>query len=74
MSKDILCPTSFQSIDLNDNTFTEEGAVAMAAVLPSLQELRSINFGDCLIRPGGASAIAAAIHDGHRKLEVRVSP
>ena len=42
----------------------------MATVLPSLQELRSINFGDCLLRSGGARAIAAAIHDGHRQLEV----
>lgn len=71
--EDLFSLTSFQSIDLNDNTFTEEGAVAMAAVLPSLQELRSINFGDCLIRPGGASAIAAAIRDGHKKLEVHIS-
>ena len=65
-----MCVCYFQSLDLNDNTFTEEGAAAMAAVLPTLQDLRSINFGDCLIRPGGARAIAAAIQDGHRLLEV----
>ena len=59
-----------QSIDLNDNTFTEEGAAAMATVLPSLQELRVVNFGDCLLRSGGARAVAGAIADGHQKLEV----
>ena len=59
-----------QSIDLNDNTFTEEGAVAMATVLPSLQELRVVNFGDCLLKSEGARAVAEAIADGHQKLEV----
>ena len=44
----------------------------MATALPSLRELRRINFGDCLLRSGGARAIAAAITDGHPQLEVRV--
>lgn len=55
---------------MNDNTFTEEGSVAMAEVLPNLQQLRVINFGDCLVRPGGAVAISDAIKDGHHLLEV----
>ena len=59
-----------QEIDLNDNTFTEEGSVAMAEVLPNLQQLRVINFGDCLVRPGGAKAIAEAIKNGHPLLQV----
>ncbi len=57
-------------IDLNDNTFTEEGSVAIAEVLPSLQELRVINFGDCLVKSEGARAIADAIKDGHELLQV----
>lgn len=57
-------------IDLNDNTFTEVGSRSMAAVLPSLEKLRVINFGDCLVRPEGAQAIADAIRDGHQRLEV----
>ena len=60
-------------IDLNDNTFTEVGSVAMAEVLPNLQKLRVINFGDCLVRPGGALAIAAAIKDGHKQLQVVIT-
>ena len=59
-----------QEIDLNDNTFTEDGSVAMAEVLPNLQQLRVINFGDCLVRPGGAKAISEAIKDGHPLLKV----
>ena len=44
----------------------------MAEVLPDLQDLRVINFGDCLVRSDGARAIAEAIKDGHRQLEVGV--
>lgn len=60
-------------IDLNDNTFTEVGSKSMAQVLPSLQKLRVINFGDCLVRPEGARAIASAIGDSHQLLEVNRS-
>ena len=58
---------------MNDNTFTEEGSLAMAEVLPNLQELRVINFGDCLVRSDGARAIAQALKEGHKLLEVGVS-
>lgn len=59
-----------QVIDLNDNTFTEVGSKAVAAVLPHLEKLKVINFGDCLVRPEGAKAIADAIRDRHQHLEV----
>ena len=59
-----------QVIDLNDNTITEDGSTAMAEVLPNIQELRVINFGDCLLRSGGAKAIAEALKDTHKLLEV----
>ena len=42
----------------------------MADVLPSLQKLKVINFGDCLVRSEGAREIAAAVKDGHQQLEV----
>ena len=42
----------------------------MAEVLPVLQELRNINFGECLVRSRGAAAIAEAIQDSHKLLEV----
>lgn len=43
----------------------------MANVLPNLQKLRVINFGDCLVKPEGAQAIAGAIKDSHQQLEVK---
>ena len=42
----------------------------MADVIPSLQELEVINFGECLVRSEGAVAIAQAIKDGHQMLRV----
>ncbi len=59
-----------QIIDLNDNTITEEGSVALAEVLPNVQNLKVLNLGDCLVRDNGAKAIAGAIKNGHRQLQV----
>jgi len=42
----------------------------MAEVLPELQNLKNVNFGDCLVRPDGARAIAEAIKNSHRGLKV----
>uniref|UniRef100_A0A8C7WY60 Ran-GTPase activating protein 1 C-terminal domain-containing protein n=1 Tax=Oryzias sinensis TaxID=183150 RepID=A0A8C7WY60_9TELE len=42
-------------VNLNDNTFTRRGALAMAHV---------INFGDCLVRSEGAVALAAVLREG----------
>ena len=42
----------------------------MADILPSIQKLRVINFGDCLVRSEGAQAISEAIKDSHNQLEV----
>ena len=39
-------------------------------VLPKLQDLEVINFGDCLLRTGGAKAIAEALKEGQAKLTV----
>lgn len=39
-------------------------------VLPSLTNLEVINFGDCLVKSKGASAIADAIKTNHAKLKV----
>lgn len=41
-------------------------------VLPKLQNLEVINFGDCLIRTEGAKVIANAISESHEKLRVSV--
>ncbi|XP_050843656.1 ran GTPase-activating protein 1-like [Serinus canaria] len=56
-------------INLNDNTFTEKGAVAMADTLKALRQIEVINFGDCLVHSKGAAAIADAVKEGLHKLK-----
>ncbi|XP_076446454.1 ran GTPase-activating protein 1-like isoform X2 [Babylonia areolata] len=41
----------------------------MCQVLPKLPDLEQINFGDCLVRTGGAKALAQALRDGQHKLK-----
>ena len=60
-----------QVINLCDNTFAAEGSVSMANALPSLQQIRVLNFGDCLVRNEGARAIAKVIREGLPLLEVK---
>ncbi|XP_076446452.1 ran GTPase-activating protein 1-like [Babylonia areolata] len=61
--------TRLRVLNLNDNTFTEAGGVEMSKVLPKLPDLEQINFGDCLVRTGGAKALAQALRDGQHKLK-----
>ncbi|KAK7476958.1 hypothetical protein BaRGS_00031817 [Batillaria attramentaria] len=56
-------------LNLNDNTFTEVGAREMSKVLPQLQALEVINFGDCLLKTEGALALAKALKLGQKKLK-----
>lgn len=44
--------------------------VLQIQALPKLQLLEIINFGDCLLKCGGASAIANALKNGHERLKV----
>jgi len=43
-------------------------------VLPKLQNLEVINFGDCLVKTDGAKILATALKDGHKKLKVSTPP
>lgn len=61
--------TGLRVLNLNDNTFTWRGSKAMAAVLPLLQHLTLINFGDCLVRTKGAQYLAQALSGGHNQLQ-----
>ncbi|KAJ4932385.1 hypothetical protein JOQ06_010808 [Pogonophryne albipinna] len=40
------------------------GAIAMAQALKHLRSIQVINFGDCLVRPAGAIAIAETVSEG----------
>ena len=59
-----------QVLNLNDNTLTEKGSEAVAAVLPDLQDIRIIDLGECIVRSDGAMVLAKALENGHKKLEV----
>lgn len=59
---------NLEILNLNDNTFGKKGAAAIAKVLPSLQKLRQINFGDCLLKTSGVILLADGLKNGHTAL------
>lgn len=50
-----------QTLDLQDNTFTELGSSAMAGVLPSWPAIKKISVSDCLLSAKGGELVAAAL-------------
>ncbi|VDM38248.1 unnamed protein product [Toxocara canis] len=48
-------------INLSDNTFTALGAHAIAKVLPSLNYVETLDFGDCLCRNKGVDALIGSL-------------
>jgi Ran GTPase-activating protein 1 len=57
-------------LDLQDNTFTLMGALALADTLPSLPELTDLGVGDCLLSARGGVVVAEALKKGsNSKLE-----
>ncbi len=46
--------------------------VSYIQALPSMQQLEVLNFGDCLLRTGGAQLIAEALREGHTNLKVKL--
>ncbi|KAF9571706.1 hypothetical protein EC968_000224 [Mortierella alpina] len=63
------CP-GLETLDLQDNTFTERGCRAFAAALPSWTELKSLNFGECLLSNKGTMLLSRALAQGkNTKLE-----
>ncbi|EJD74672.1 leucine Rich Repeat family protein [Loa loa] len=61
LSESFLYNPSLKIINLSDNTFTVNGARAMAKVVRDLMNLEVLNFGDCLCRDKGALAIISNI-------------
>jgi Ran GTPase-activating protein 1 len=57
-------------LDLQDNTFTLKGALALADTLSSLPGLTDLGVGDCLLSARGGVVVAEALKKGHNsKLE-----
>ena len=54
-------------LDLQDNTFTLHGALALADILPGLRELMDLGVGDCLLSPRGGVIVAKALKSGSNK-------
>ncbi|OZJ06508.1 hypothetical protein BZG36_00633 [Bifiguratus adelaidae] len=51
-------------LDLQDNTFTEKGSLALAEVMPNWTNLKVLNIGDCLLGKEGGYAIANVLRTG----------
>jgi Ran GTPase-activating protein 1 len=59
-----------QILDLQDNTFTLKGALALAEILPQLPEVTDLGVGDCLLSARGSVVVAQALKKGgNAKLE-----
>jgi Ran GTPase-activating protein 1 len=56
-------------LNMNDNTFTDKGARAMARALKQINQLEVLNLGDCLLKSAGAKLIARAIKNRHPNLK-----
>lgn len=58
-------------LDLQDNTFTNQGALALADILPQLPKLRDLGVGDCLLSARGGIVVAEALKKAaNTKLEI----
>ena len=51
-------------LDLQDNTFTLKGALALADILPQLTSLMDLGIGDCLLSARGGIVLAQALKGG----------
>jgi Ran GTPase-activating protein 1 len=57
-------------LDLQDNTFTLKGALALADILPNLTKMTDLGVGDCLLSSRGGVVVAEALKKGsNAKLE-----
>lgn len=58
-----------KTLDLQDNTLTESGSIALSESLPSWENLTVLNIGECLLRSGGAIPIIKSLTKSHLELE-----
>ena len=56
-------------LDLQDNTLTESGSIALSKALGSWEFLKTLNIGECLLRSTGAIAILKSLTQSHIHLE-----
>lgn len=53
-----------ETVDLQDNTFTQKGAAALAAVVTGWTKLEELAVGDCLLSARGGVLLAEALGQG----------
>lgn len=61
--------TKLEHLDLQDNTFTEPGSLALANVCANWPILRTLHVGDCLLSAKGGVHVIKALTSEHTKLE-----
>lgn len=62
--------TALEVLDLQDNTFTVMGSIALASVLEGWPSLRELGVGDCLLSARGGVKVAQALAaHKHQKLQ-----
>ncbi|KAJ9061518.1 Ran GAP Rna1 [Entomophthora muscae] len=52
---------NLEILDLQDNTFVEEGSYALSSVLSNWPKIRVLNVGDCLLKAKGALSLFDAL-------------
>ncbi|KAI7871783.1 hypothetical protein BDF14DRAFT_1717995 [Spinellus fusiger] len=57
--------SKLRHLDLQDNTFTAKGSLALAQVLAEWPLLEILNVSDCLLSHKGGLALAGALQQGH---------
>ncbi|KAJ3303856.1 hypothetical protein HDV03_003425 [Kappamyces sp. JEL0829] len=67
--KDSLLHIQLEFLDLQDNTFTEQGSKALALALPAWPNLKHLNIGDCLLGAKGGIHVIEALTLGNTNLE-----
>ena len=58
-----------QTLDLQDNTLTESGSIALSESLPFWKNLTVLNIGECLLQSKGAIAVLKSLTCSHLKME-----
>lgn len=62
--------TALRSLDLNDNSFDEEVAATLAAVIAKQRNLVRLDLGDTGLNDDGVKAVAEAVAQNCKNLEV----
>lgn len=63
--------SDLEILDLQDNTFTEKGAEALAQALPKIKNIRKLNVGDCMLTAKGCLGVIDSLRTtDHKDLEV----